>query len=365
MTTRPAPTAAGLAVACALMMLASCGGGSPAPVASDAASTGSASAQPEPVRIRLALAPDPVWQWLEDTGEAQLWQAQNNIRIEVSHPFDQFSAFAGGHTDVVVINALDVPQFVEQSDREPVIVGKLTTDHSFLGVRRTSRAETLNDLVEMRVAVDGSLGSTLLWGLIADAAHGLDFRDVGTDDFDLVVVEPASAADLVMRGDVDACVCVPEFSASELASGRLRPLYGGLSGAQVYAQQALGDPQALPVASAFVVEKQWYSQNRAAVASLLELWDGALQHWSSQGKDYLVANYPHLFSVESDAEIAWMTEYVDGHDWMAASVYLTEQDSALHADIFAEMQRLGFVPGDSTAPEMDFSYSSTSSVSGG
>ena len=360
MATRTTLAAAGLAVMCALMALASCGGGSPAPIVADGAGTGTDGAQSGPARIRLALAPDPVWQWLEDSGEAQRWQAQNNIRIEVSHPFDQFSAFAGGHTDVVVINALDVPQFMEQSDREPVIVGKLTTDHSFLGVRRTSRAETLNDLVETQIAVDGTLGSTLLWGLIADSMHGLDFRDVGTVDFDLVVVEPASAADLVMRGDVDACVCVPEFSASELASGRLRPLYGGLSGAEVYAQEVRGDPRALPVASAFVVEKEWYSRHRAAVASLLELWDWALQHWSSQPKDFLVANYPHLFSVETDAEIAWMTEYVDDHDWITASVHLTEQDSALHADIFAEMQRLGFVSDDITAPEMDSSYSSAS-----
>ena len=32
----------------------------------------------------------------------------------------------------MVINALEVPQFVEQSDREPVIVGRFTTDRSFL-----------------------------------------------------------------------------------------------------------------------------------------------------------------------------------------------------------------------------------------
>ena len=347
------------ALLAAAALLASCGGGGTTVTTSAGAEPQDAGAQrTEPVRIRLALAPDPVWQWLQDSGTVAEWEAANNINIEASSPFDQFSAFAGGHTDVVVINALEVPQFVEQSDREPVVVGKFTTDRSFLAVRRTSRAETLNDLVEARITVDSALGSALLWGVIAEAMYDLDFR-VDSPDFDLVVVESASVADLVMRGDVEACICLPDFSVSDLADGRLRPLYAGRSAAEIYAEEVIGDPQALPIAEAFVVDKQWLDENRKAVEALLGLWEVGVQNWAS-GKDQLIASYPHLLSVQSDEEINWMTDYMTAHDWVTPSVYLTQEDSKIQADIFARMHSIGLVPDDASEPELDLSYSMAS-----
>ena len=333
----------------AAVLLASCGSATPTPPGTiSAAADGQ---QAEPVRIRLALAPDPVWQWLQDSGTTGAWEAAHLIQIDASSPFDPFSAFAGGHADVVVINALEVSQFVEQSEREPVIIGKFTTDRSFLAVRRTSRAETLEDLVEARITVDSSLGPTLLWGLIADALHDLDFR-VGSPDFDLVVVETASVADLVMRGDVDACICLPDFSVADLAGGRLRPLYEGRSAAEIYAADVLGDPGALPVADAFIADKQWLHQNRDAAAALLGLWDQALRDLTSD-KGRLVADYPHLFSVQTGEEIDWMTDHADDHDWVLPSVYLTEEDAVIQTDAFARMQRIGLVADDTDQPDME------------
>lgn len=342
-----------------VMVLASCGGGSTS-VTTVAGATAQPAASPpsETVRIRLALAPDPVWQWLTDSGTVAQWEVTHNISIEASSPFDQFSAFAGGHADVVVINALEVPQFVEQSDREPVVIGRFTTDRSFLGVKRTSRAESLDDLVEARITVDSTLGSALLWGLIADAIHGLEFR-VDSPDFELVVVESASVADLVMRGDVDACICLPDFSVSDLAGGRLRPLYGGKSAAAIYADEVLGAPGSPPIAEAFIADKQWLANHRDAADALLGLWEVGLQNWAAQ-KDTLIADYPHLLSVQSNDEISWMTEYVQTHDWVLPSVYLTQEDSELQTTIFARMQSLGLIPDDAVEPELDLSFSATS-----
>ena len=357
----PGVLAAAVAVAA---LIASCGGGSTPDVTTSAAVPDLPAAAPQsapqsaPVRIRLALAPDPVWEWLKDSGTVAEWEATRNIRIEASSPFDQFAAFAGGHVDVVVINALEVPQFVEQSDRDPVVVGRFTTNRSFLGVRRTSNAETLDDLIEARITVDSSLGSALLWGVIADALHGLEFR-VDSPDFDLVVVESASVADLVMRDDVDACICLPDFSVSGLAEGRLRPLYGGRSAAQIYAEDVLGEPGAKPVAEAFVADRQWLDSNRDAVDALLGLWEVGLQNWTLQ-KDALIASYPHLLSVQTDAETAWMTDYVTAYDWVLPSVYLTQEDSEIQTGIFARMQSLGLLPDDAREPELDLSFSAAS-----
>ena len=297
MAGRPTLRVLGALVVAAALLAASCGSsGGSTTVTADAGAPAQELSPPtsDPVRIRLALAPDPVWEWLKDSGTVAQWEAARNIRIEASSPFDQFSAFAGGHADMVVINALEVPQFVEQSDRDPVVVGRFTTDRSFLAVRRTSNAETLDDLVEARITVDSALGSALLWGIIADAIHGLEFR-VDSPDFDLVVVESASVADLVMRGDVEACICLPDFSVSDLADGRLRPLYGGKSAAEIYADDVMGEPGALPIAEALIADRQWLAENRDAVEALLGLWDVGLQNWASQ-KEALIASYPRTSS---------------------------------------------------------------------
>ena len=308
-----------------------------------------------PTVIRFALAPDPVWQWLEDSGTRAAWEQTHNVRIEASNAFDQFAAFAGGHADVVVINALDVPNFVEQPGREPVIIGKYTTDRSILAVRRTSRAENLDDLVERRIAVESSLASTLLWGLIAEMRYGLDFSQ-DSPDFDLVTVEPASIADLVIRGDVDACICTPDFSVPFLANGRLRALYDGKSAAELYTSGGGDDAEfggeLGTIADAFVADKTWYTANRQAVDALLGLWEEGLSAWS-QSKAQILADYPHHFSVESDAEIAWLADYIEAHDWIMPSVYITDQEAETHKFAFYRLQELGLVPADATAPEIN------------
>ena len=353
-------TAVALVAAAGLLGAASCGDGAPAVVESSTGEPASAPAEATsaPTRIRFALAPDPVWEWLESSGNVAAAEQRHNIRIEASSPFDQFAAFAGGHADAVVVNALEVPQFVEQSGREPVIVGKLNRDRSFIAVKRGTRAEALPDIVESAVAVDNSLGQTMIWGLIADELHQLDFRD-GSSDFNLVVVESASVADLLTRGDTEACVCVPDFSAAESAERLLLSLYGGRSAAEVYAQEVLAEPDAVPVADVIVVDGQWFARNRDAIGGLLALWQTGLDHWATN-KASLVADYRHMFSAESDAETAWISDYVTQHDWMLPSVYLTVDDAAIYADMFARMLRIGLVSADAARPEMDLSFSSES-----
>jgi len=351
------------AVLAAALVAAGCAGSGGGGVSNLATATpvAGAGAEPAPPRaqptvIRLALEPDPIWQWLEDSGTRAAWEASRNVRIEVSHPFDQFAAFAGGHADVVVINVLDVPQFVEQPEREPVIIGKYTTDRTILAVPRSSNAENLDDLVDRRIAVGSSLGSTLLWGLIAEIRYGRDFGS----DFDLVTVDPSGVADLVMRGDVAACICTPDFSVPFLAAGRLRPLYDGRSAAAIYSTEIFGGEgfggERGTIADAFIADAAWHRANMQAVDALLGLWEEGLAAWKRQ-KAQIVADYPHHFAVESDAEIAWLTDYVKAHDWIVPSVYITEQEAETHDFAFDRLVELGLVPDDAAVPEFDLAYS--------
>lgn len=364
---RPLRRTASAAVLALALAAAGCAGGSGGGVSNVATGTtvvgvSDAPAQAPaaaPTVIRLALEPDPIWQWLEDSGTRAAWEASRNVRIDVSHPFDQFAAFAGGHADVVVINVLDVPQFVEQPERDPVIIGKYTTDRSILAVPRSSNAESLEELVDRRIAVESSLASTLLWGLVAQIRYGLDFGLDGAD-FDLVTVDPSGVADLVMRGDVDACICSPEFSVRFLADGRLRPLYDGRSAATIYSTEIFGGEgfggERGTIADAFIAEAAWHRANMSAVDALLGLWEEGLAAWKRH-KAEIVADYPHHFAVETDAEIAWLTDYLETHDWIVPSVYITEQEAETHNFAFDRLVSLGLVPADAANPEFDLAYS--------
>ena len=61
-----------------------------------------------------------------------------------------------------------------------------------------------------------------------------------------------------------------------------------------------------------------------------------------------MAEYPHHFSVESEAEIAWLADYVTAHDWIVSSVYITDQEAETHKFAFFRLRDLGLVPEDAT-----------------
>ena len=66
-----------------------------------------------------------------------------------------------------------------------------------------------------------------------------------------------------------------------------------------------------------------------------------------------MADYPHHFSVETDAEIAWLSDYVEAHDWIVPSVYISDQETEIHNYTFNRLRDLGLVPMDALRPEID------------
>lgn len=355
----------------ATALVAGCGGGGDAgafnvsvgtTVAGVAAAPETSSV--ETAVIRLALPPDPVWEWLEDSGARAAWEAAHNVRIEVTNPFDQFAAFVGGHADIVLLNAFDVSKFADQAERQPVIIGKYTVDRSILAVRRNSRAETLEDLLEKRIAVESSLTSIPLWALIAETRYGLEFGP-DSPDFELVPVEPTGVADLVVRGDVDACICSLDFSARLLASERMWALYDGASASELFAAVVFGGQGAGGIiAGAFVTDRSWYDANPQAAAAFLALWEEGLTAWR-QNKSQIVADYPHHFSVETTAEIEWLADYLEAHNWVAPSVYITDRQADTHTAAVMSLRNRGFLPAEAVAPDIEVIPAPTGGEPGG
>ena len=184
----------------AALSLAACAGSDDAPdvaIRADQAARDKAR-QATTVTIRLAVPPDPVWEWLKNSGALEEWEYEANIDILDNSSFDQFTAFAGGHSDIAVIDALRAPQLIAQSEHKPVIIGKLTHDRSFLAVGSEHDTEDIGGLRKKKIAIDNSLASVSLWGLIAHAANNFTFS-TDSSDYDLIAVEPSSLADLVAR----------------------------------------------------------------------------------------------------------------------------------------------------------------------
>ncbi|WP_419838296.1 hypothetical protein [Candidatus Poriferisodalis sp.] len=343
----------GLSAALVLIAVA-CGGGGADPASGDQAPA--ASGAQESAVIRLAMPSEPLWQWIIDSGSLEQWEARHGARIEISHPFRPFTALVSGHADVILVDALSIPALTRGLEHQPVIIGKYAADRSVAAVWRTSQAENLAGVMEGTVAADSEFGTTLLWALIVDDKHdGLEFSD-DSQDFELLTAA-LDLGDVVKRGDADACICLPDRNAEYLSAGMLRPLYEGAPAGELYASM-IGDGDRLPLGEVFVADGAWHAENAATARAFLDLWEQAIRHWHAHAGE-IIALYPELLSVQSDAAIEWLTEHVETHDWIVDSVYLADADADAYADAVERLAERGFIEADAPVPAVVIQPSSS------
>ena len=332
----------GLSAALVLIAVA-CGGGADSGSGDQAPA---ASGAQESAVIRLAMPSEPLWQWIIDSGSLEQWEERHGVRIEISHPFRPFTALVSGHADVILVDALSIPALTRGLEHQPIIIGKYATDRSVAAVWRSSQAEDLAGVTEGTVAADSEFGTTLLWALIVDEAHDLEFGD-DSQDFEFLTAT-LDLGDIVDRGDADACICLPDRNAEDLSTGMLRPLYGGKPAGELYAS-IMGDGDRLPLGEVFVADGAWHVQNATTARAFLDLWEQAVRHWHAHAGE-IIALYPELLSVQSDATIEWLTEYVETHDWIVDSVYLAEADADAYVDAVGRLAERGFIEADASVP---------------
>lgn len=335
-----------LAAVLGLAAASGCGGGSSPGSSLSGEQTG-------PGLVRLAVpARDPAWDWSRSMGAASARGEANDIRLEVSTPPNPFAALAGGHADVAVLNAWDVTELADRTDFDAVIIAKHTTDETFLGVGRASPARDIRDLSGGSIAVDSEFGSTLLWGVIAHDLYGLDLH-ADSKDFVVTLAESASLADLVVNGDVDACVCRPQFSAQHLQDESLRVLYDGRTGTEVYLDELNIGSEREPMSQALITSREWYSDNSGAAVGLVSLWEAVLGDWALNIEN-VVVEYPNLFSAQTREQIDWILGYLAENEWFHRSAYLDADDAAAYLELISRMQRIGLVSADASAAEIQF-----------
>lgn len=283
--------------------------------------------------IRFTFAPDPVWNWLKDTGVRQKMEEEAGIRILEQATWDEFGIYAGGNADVISIASFEVPLLEQETGRPATVFGKYNIDRSILGVPAGSSAQTLEDLKGGKIAVWDSVSSTVIWGALANELYGLDFR-TGGGDFELVVVDLTNTGALAAKGEVDGALILPDFNIAPLMNGDVRVVYDGKTAADLFAE-AVNAPAGYqgPMINIFMAPTSWYDSHPEEIAFFLELWQAGVDGWQAD-RNTIIESYPADFAASTPQELRFIKDYVAAHDWFVESVYLDDAWVQTESKIF-------------------------------
>lgn len=326
-----------LALAVVLALLAAaCGSEEPSDATTD----------PDALKvIRFAFAPDPVWDFLIDSGIREEMETEANIAILDSATWNEVGVYAGGNADIMSVGDFEVPTIEEEFGIPSVIFGKYNIDRSIVVASpEHPEYETLADCAGGTVAVWDTLSSTTIWGVLANELHELDFR-VDGGDFELVVVDITNTAAQAASGDTDCALVLPDFSIPVLINEEVNVLYDGKTSADLYAELVEQPGHEGPMINIFLAREDWYDDHPEEVAFFLELWDRGLQEWAAN-RDEIIASYPQHFAAEGEEQVAWMQDYLSEHDWFATGVYLTEEWVDSETELFSLLSEAGLAESE-------------------
>ncbi|MBY6410661.1 ABC transporter substrate-binding protein [Rhodococcus sp. BP-252] len=333
--------AVALATVAASVVTTGCSAGLGGPPSSRAAVDG---------EIRFTFAPDPIWDYMNETGIVDEWQDDTGYTIDTSATWDEFGLFAGGHADIISTASFEVPYLEEQTQRETVIIGRYNAERSRILIREDDTAQSVEDLRGKRIGVFTTVSGTLVWSALIKQMHELNLVDAadGDSDFEIVVADIQNLSNLLARGEIDACVCYPDLSARELRDGSVKPLYDGKSSANLFAElDAPGHDG--PMGNVFVARADWVKDNSEEVSAFLDLWNRGLAEWRSH-RDEIIERYPQHFAVSTNEDIDFMKQYVNEHDWIVDSVRFDQQWAEDESSVFDLMRSTDIIGDDISEP---------------
>lgn len=327
------------------MIVAACGGDDDSGDSDDSSDTTAAEGEAAgPKTIRFTFAPDPVWDYLNDSGIREEMEMEANVAILQSPTWNEVGIYAGGNADIISVGDFEVPIIEEEFGIPGVVFGKYNIDRSILVAPAGSDAETLEDCKDGTVAVWDTLSSTTIWGVIANELHDLDFR-VDGGDFELVVVDITNTAEQAANGSVDCALVLPDFGVPQLLNEEVKVLYDGKTSADLYSEIVEQPGHEGPMINIFLAREDWYDTHPEEVEFFLALWDRGLKEWA-ENKDEIIASYPQHFAVEGDEQIAWMQDYLAEHDWFAEGIYLTDEWVESESELFTLLNDAGLSESD-------------------
>lgn len=297
--------------------------------------------------IRFTFAPDPVWDYMTDNGIIDEMEAESGITIEASSTWDEFGVFAGGHADIVSTASYEVPVIEEETGRATTVIGKYNRDRSVIIARADNPANTLEDLKGQDISAYTAVSATLLWGAYARKMYDVDFR-TGGGDYNLIVSDPQQQAELVSKGEVAACLCLPEFAAPGLRSGELKVLYDGKAASDMYSDLVVEGHDG-PMINVFLAGREWAEGNPEKVEFFLDVWQRGLEEWD-RNKAEIIETYPQHFAVESPEDVAFVQDYVNDHDWFVSDIRFDQPWVDGESEVFPLLKDTGFMKEDQALP---------------
>src|SRR3990170_1315764 len=184
--------------------------------------------------IRFAFAPDPVWDYMNDTGMIVEWEEEFNTRIVTSSTWDEFTFFAGGHGDIVSMGTQEIPVLEQETGIKTVTFGQYNFQRSPMMTRADTGYTTLEDVPKgSKICVSSPVSNTQFWSVAMMELHGIDYR-VGGGDYELIVNDHFVNPQNLLNGDCEAAVIIPEAAAPYLRTGELVLMYDGQMPFQLY-----------------------------------------------------------------------------------------------------------------------------------
>ncbi|HEX7099066.1 MAG TPA: hypothetical protein VF377_07475 [Acidimicrobiia bacterium] len=303
--------------------------------------------------IRFAFAPDPVWDYLTDTGTLAQWEEDNNLRIHTSASWDEFTYFAGGHGDIVSMGTHELPVLEQETEIEVVAFGGYNHQRVPLFRRAEDSYETLADVPKgSTICVSSSVSNTIVWSVIADQLHGLDYR-VGAGDFNLVVQDHFVMPELLVRGECEVAAFIPEAAIPLLRTGEIVQMYGGAQPWQIYRDEICQCDHDGILSNLMVARADWFDENREEAEAFLALWEEGVRLWE-ENKAEIIGLYPQHFSVEDEADIEFLIEYMSGtNDWFVDTVYLDEDWIEEETKFYQYMEEGGWLEPGTKIPRFE------------
>ena len=214
--------AAGIGLAGALpAVAASCG--------SSSTSSGSASpgAGGEAAVVRFVFAPDPIWNWMKDTGIIARYEEKYNMKIVNTETWDETAWFIGGHADITSTASYETPTMMLNSGKEFVAFGQYNMMRNTIFVKTDSPYQSIEDLKGKRIAVSGGGADAIMWRAMILEKYKLDMK-LGGGDFKCNVQEFDAMPTALDRGQIDACVGLIDYEIPYMVNGTHRWLWPDL-----------------------------------------------------------------------------------------------------------------------------------------
>jgi hypothetical protein len=322
-----------------------CAGAGDATTASDTDGAGG-SGQREV--IRFAFAPDQVWDFMRDTGVLAEWEKEHNLRIHTSDAWDEFTYFAGGHGEIVSVATYELPVLEEEAGVNVVAFGQYNHQRTPMMRKAGDPYDTLADVPRGTTVCADSASATTVWSVLADQLHNVEYR-VGRGRFDIALQDHFVMPELVARGDCTVAQVIPEAAAALLRKGDLEIMYDGRAPWQIYQDICACDHKGV-MSNLFVATEEWYDAHPEQAAAFLELWQRGLDLWQ-ENKEEIVSLYPQHFAVETEQDIEWMIDFMEGpNDWFADTVYMDQAWIEEETKVYNHMVQTGWMVAGTRIP---------------